>query len=376
MPGKKFMDYSKLDQKLFEIAGALETNLIKFINPQNLEEQKTRFFSVIENKIPYNPVFSYIPRNPLYAYFSMSPKLETFKNELKEMLKEIERDDLGIVFESEIIDLIEKIEVIKSIGTENFSENSKAYYGSINKTIIRQAKETIKQNTDEQETPILFEEAIQEIKKALKKDNLAYNVVIREPAGARFAVINSRKEVLINKDTKFTKEMVERLIIHEIQTHIYRYENGARQPFKILAQGFSRETTETEEGLAVCLEKLGGVSSKTQMKEYAGRLMAITHAQEKNFYETFLEMNKHFDKEAAFRLTVRAKRGIKNQEKPGAFYKDSLYFKGMLKVEEFLKKHDKKELYYGKYAIEDIPLVKSIPGLKEPKYLPEILSNN
>jgi len=26
--------------------------------------------------------------------------------------------------------------------------------------------------------------------------------------------------------------------------------------------------------------------------------------------------------------------------------------------------------YYGKYAIDDLPLVKNIPGLKEPKYLP------
>ena len=43
----------------------------------------------------------------------------------------------------------------------------------------------------------------------------------------------------------------------------------------------------------------------------------------------------------------------------------------MLKVEEFLKDHELKELYYGKYAIYDIPLVRTIPGLKEPKYFPE-----
>ena len=118
------------------------------------------------------------------------------------------------------------------------------------------------------------------------------------------------------------------------------------------------------------VEKLKGVSSKNQIKEYAGRVIAINTAQGKNFCDTFKEMENYFDKETAFRLTVRAKRGIKNQDQTGAFFKDAVYFKGMLKVEEFLKDHKIEELYMGKYSIYDIPLVKSIPGLKAPKYLP------
>ena len=368
---KRFTDYTKLDQTLFEIAGTLETNLIKFINPQNMEEQKEKFFTAIEKNEIYNPFFSYTPRNPLYAYFSMSPKLETFKNELKERLKDIEHTDLGIVFESEIIDLIEKIEMIKSIGTENFSGNTESYYENISKSEIKSAKEILQIKVEEKETIIPFDSATGAIKEFLKKKRLPYTITIREPAGSRFAVVNSRKEILINKDTVFTKEMLKRLIAHEIETHIYRYENGLRQPYKILAHGFSRETIETEEGLAACVEKLKGVSSKNQIREYAGRVIAIHTAQGKSFYETFKEMQNYFDNDAAFRLTVRAKRGIKYQDQTGAFFKDAVYFKGMLKVENFLKDRKIEELYLGKYSIYDIPLVKSIPGLKEPKYLPE-----
>lgn len=369
----KFLDYTKLDQKLFEIAGAVENNLLKFINPQNMESEKSKFFEAIMRGEAYNPVFSYAPKNPLYKYFAAGSSLSTFKSELTEMAKDVERDELGIIFDSEINDLIEKIEMVKSIGTGNFSGSTESYYGEISRAALHAAKEEITKSPTEKETPIPFKDAIDTIKAFLKKNRLRYKLVVREPAGARFAVISSRKELLVNKDTRFTKEMVERLIAHEIETHIYRYENGINQPYKILAHGFSRETTQTEEGLAACMEKLKGVGSKRQTKEYAGRLVAISEAQKKSFLETYNTMSTHFDMETAFRLTVRAKRGIESQEKAGAFYKDALYFKGMLKVEKFLKDHKPKELYYGKYAIEDIPLVKNIPGLKEPRYFPEWL---
>ncbi|VVB75670.1 Uncharacterised protein [uncultured archaeon] len=368
-------DYTKLDQKTFEIAGVIETNLLKFINPQNLNQQKLKFFEALERNEQYNPVFSYMQRNPDYSYFQAGSKLDTFKSELTELLKEVGRDELGIVFESEIIDLIEKIELIKSIGTENFSGNSEAYYGSIERISVSAAKKALQTDAKQYEERISLDTAINTIKTRLKKGKLNYKITLREPAGSRFAVINSRREILINNDTDFTKEMVARFIAHEIEAHIYRYENGFRQPYKLLAHGFSRETTETEEGLAATIEKLSGVSSEKQVKEYAGRLIAINEAQTKSFFDTYTEMAKHFDREAAFRLTLRAKRGIKDQTKGGALFKDALYFNGMLKVEEFLKTHALKELYYGKYSVHDLPLVKQLPGLKEPKYLPNCINS-
>ncbi|MEI7961814.1 MAG: tyrosine/phenylalanine carboxypeptidase domain-containing protein [archaeon] len=368
----RFNDYARLDQKLFETAGAVENNLLKFINPLNFEEEKRLFFAALKKGEEYNPIFTYSERNPSYAYFTTKSALSTFNSELCEMAKETGRDELGIIFDSEILDLQEKIEMIKSIGTANFSGNTESYYGELQYESLRLAIKTIKKNPLEKETPIEFNKAIEIIKNFLKKKRLTYKIVIREPGGARFAVINSRRELLINKDTIFTEEMVKRFIAHEIETHIYRYENGLSQPYKIFAHGFSRETTQTEEGLATCVEKMLGVSSEKQVKEYAGRLVAINTAIKNSFFKTYVEMNKYFDEENSFRLTLRAKRGILDQSKGGAFFKDALYFKGMLHVEKFLKTHEVKELYFGKYAIEDILLVKNIPGLKEPKFMPNL----
>lgn len=368
-------DYSKLDQKLFEIAGSVENNLLKFINPLNLEEQKKLFFCALESGEKYNPTFTYNQKNPAYKYFSTKSSLATFNQELNEMAKETGRDELGLIFDSEILDLQEKIEMIKSIGTDNFSGNTESYYEGLSHNALLLAMQIVKTTPVEKETPIEFGGAIKEIKEFLKNNHIAYKIVIREPAGSRFAVINSKREILINKDTAFTEEMVKRLIAHEIQTHIYRYENGLLQPYKILAHGFSRETTETEEGLAATIEKIQGVSSEKQVKEYAGRLIAIHNAAKKSFCDTFIEMEKFFDKENAFRLTLRAKRGVRDQSTGGAFFKDAVYFKGMLKVEKYIKNNSVTELYCGKYAIQDIPLVKDIPGLKKPKYLPAIKIN-
>jgi uncharacterized protein (TIGR02421 family) len=367
-----FPDYTKLDQKIFGIAGTIETNLIKSINPTNAEKERTKFFQALEKKEHYNPKYEYSTKNPLYTYFALNPKLNTHKNELIEMLKEIQRDELGVIFESKILDLLDKIEIIKSIGTENFAGNTESYYGNTDKETTKTAKEIIQKKVTEEEKSIPLEKVVPIIKEFLKKKKLDYKITIREPAGAKFAVNEATKEILINKDTVFSKKMIERLLAHEIETHLYRYENGLIQPYKILAYGFSRETTETEEGLAANIEKLKGISSEEQIKDYAGRVIAINTAQKKSFYETFEEMNKYFGKEDAFRLTLRAKRGIAEQKQKGAFTKDMLYLKGMLKVAKFLEKNKLEKLYCGKYAIEDIPLIRDIPGIKEPKYLPEI----
>lgn len=372
---RRFNDYLLVDQKLFSLAGLIETNLITLINPQNSVEQKKKFFDALEKRERFNPSFIYSSRNPVYSYFSVNPLLETYRRELKELLKELGRDELGIIFESKIIDLLDKIELIKSIGTGNFSSNSESYFGSIGKEALLAAQESVQKQVAAEEKNIPLEKAVEHIKAFLKKQRLNYRITIREPSGARFAVTEATGEILISNDVVFSKRMLERLIAHEIETHIFRYENGLRQPYKILANGFSRETTETEEGLAVCVERLKGISSDEQIKEYAGRLLAIHTAEKHDFFETFEEMNKYFDKDLAFRLVLRAKRGISRQDKGGAFFKDALYFRGMLVVQKFLLDHKIKELYYGRYSVYDLPLVRDIAGLKEPKYLPGGLKN-
>jgi uncharacterized protein (TIGR02421 family) len=370
----KFIDYKSLDQKIGEIAISTQLNILFYINPQNLDEEKEKFFQELKQGNEYNPKFLYPSKNPLYSYFAMKPTFETYKTELRELLEDIGSDCLGLLYENKILDILENIELVKSIGTPNFFENSKQVYGAVDKKLLKLAKEEINKNIrSKKEKKLSFEETKTRINNFLKRKRLNYKIELRESAGSTFAINPKEKKLSINKNAKFDEGVVKRLLAHEFETHAYRYENGAIQPYAILSQGTSKMTLETEEGLAVNVEKLKRLDVGLQLKTYAGRVLAIDLAGKKSFYQTFKELQKNFSNEEAFTLTLRAKRGTYKTSEAGAFTKDMLYFKGMFKVEKFLKEHDIKELYYGKYSIEDYSLVKGVDGLREPKYLPELL---
>ncbi len=364
-------DYKKLDQKVCQLASSTEAKLLEFISPQNIADEKNNFFEELKKNNKYEPNFIYTVRNPVYGYFNLAPKFNTYKNELKELLSEVREDSIGLIFEKKIIDLFDWIELIKSIGTEDFGNNSENYYGEVEKETLNYAKELITTQTTGEEKQLNFNEAKLIIEDFLIKKKINYKVTEKLTAGAKFSVNTRLKEINIVKNHLFSKQSLKRLIAHEIEAHIYRAENGNLQPYKIFSRGISRETLETEEGLAVYVEQKEEINIAQQLKEYAGRVIAISTAKKKGFYETFEEMRKYFDEEDSFNLTLRAKRGTKDQSKGGTFSKDALYLKGFLKVDEFLKEQSIEKLYYGKYSIYDVPLVFDVDGLKKPKHLPQ-----
>ncbi|MDD4251070.1 MAG: DUF1704 domain-containing protein [Candidatus ainarchaeum sp.] len=368
-----FVDYRGLDQKIGEISISTQLNILFYINPQNLLEEKKRFFEEIQKGNEYNPFFTYPSKNPLFSYFSMKPIFETYKQELKELLQSVGNDNLGLLCENKILDILESIELVKSIGTSNFDENSKQFYGSVDNKLLKLAKEQVeKEILPLKSEKVSFDTAITMIKNFLKNKKLNYKMEFRESAGSMFAV-NSREGILyINKDLVFNKDLVKRFIAHEIETHIYRYENGFSQPYSMFSQGTSKNMLETEEGLAVNVELLKGLEVDNSLKQYAGRVLAIHYASKESFFQTFLKLKEFFSEEDAFTLTLRAKRGTFKTSEPGAFTKDMLYYRGMFLVQDFLKNHPIEDLYYGKYSVSDIHLVKGVDGLKKPKFLPDL----
>lgn len=364
----KFYNYTVVDQKICQLASAIETNILNYTNPINLFEEKDKFFLMLKKNEIYNPEFIYSKKNPLYNYYSNNSTLTVFKNEMNELFKEIGADSLGLIFERKLLDLFDRIELIKSVGTENFSENSHGYYREITLATKKYAQEIIQKNIDSKKNIISFDESKKIMENALFDRKLKYKVVEKITPGAKVSVNIRTKELMISKQAQLSKNDLLRLIAHEIEGHIYRYENGCTQPYKIFSRGLSKETLKTEEGIAVYIEQQEEINIDEQLKQYAGRVIAIRTAEKHSFFETFEEMKKYFNEEESFNLALRAKRGTFNQEKGGAFYKDSLYLQGYLEVVEFTKDRQLKELYYGRYSINDAPLVFDVDGLKKPKY--------
>ncbi|PIZ72567.1 hypothetical protein COY07_03055, partial [Candidatus Peregrinibacteria bacterium CG_4_10_14_0_2_um_filter_43_11] len=117
-------------------------------------------------------------------------------------------------------------------------------------------------------------------------------------------------------------------------------------------------------------------SSETSKKYWpASSVIGICKAMGGSFSAIYSEVMKYgFDAERAWKVALKAKRGLADTGKPGAFTKDFVYFKGYRMILNFLKHGGQLcDLYYGKINLEDLPLIKKITGLKKPFWLPKYL---
>ena len=74
-------------------------------------------------------------------------------------------------------------------------------------------------------------------------------------------------------------------------------------------------------------------------------------------------MTQYFSKEDAYNLTFRAKENSFSRRKR-SIHKRQCVLKGLFEVKEYLKDRSIEDLFYGRYAIEDAPLVFDVDGLK------------
>ncbi len=146
------------------------------------------------------------------------------------------------------------------------------------------------------------------------------------------------------------------LIYHEIGTHALRRINYQQQPWykKKKRYGFA-PYLKTEEGLAT----MNSLMTKKQPFAYRASInyLATQMAQESSFLEVWNFVRSHIsDKERAFAMTFRKKRGLKDTQRPGGSTKDLVYFEGVIDTVEFLIANDfpMKELYFGKMSWQDI----------------------
>jgi uncharacterized protein (TIGR02421 family) len=358
------------EKELFEIIDRIETDILKFVEPVNSSVQKTRFFQALKKGHEYNPYFSYLPRNILFTYFTLSHEYSQMIKKLKEL--EFKEEGLEKLLNKKRNETIKKIELVRSIGSETFPGKSISYYGKPSRKLVKKAFEILEQEPKKDTKKRFSSERVAKyLQNMLNKKRIDWKVVLDENMSANAMVLPAEKVIKINSNETYTTREMQRLFVHEVETHAYRHLNASMQPYRLLLEGASAEWLETEEGLAVINEVLFKKSSDALIREYAGRVVAIHFATKYSFYETFKHMREYFPAEKAYKLTQRAKRGCPTAE-PGAFTKDYFYFEGMFLVKEFLESGGSlKDLYYGKVAISELETIKEAPVLKKPKYLPD-----
>jgi uncharacterized protein (TIGR02421 family) len=325
------------------------------INPNNEQAEKKKFFKskTYEPQLLYNPYKENI-------------------EQLQEELKEINPDnsEIGKLLKQSRNIYYSMLNMIKYRGDSRFTKYSILVYGIPDKELIRKAKYMLKTlKVKRTKENLTSKQVISRMRYAFMKYGFKWGIKERDMA-ASAAVKNTEKELLIKRDGKFSKKFLKRLIVHEIGTHIVRYENGSYQPYKIFMRGLPNYLM-TEEGLAVVNEEMNGCLDNTILKRYASRVVAVDMATKYGFRKVYNHLRKYLDKDLAWRTTIRVKRGLEDTSKPGGCTKDYAYLRGYFAVKKFIEDGgDIQKLYYGKIGIQHVDMLKRIDDLVEPKLLP------
>jgi len=354
-------DYPEIDRKLAFIDEKL--SILKYLRPINAKEEEERFF---QSPDTYNPQFEY-------------SELDYDSENFMSILQELKTDDtpLGQLFDKKRNELIMTILMLENRDTDDFTKYSIDLYGDVTKELLDIARTRLSEmpSSFEEEKIYTALEARRFFEETIKYYGLDWKISISEKISSQASVGKSGK-LFIRKDAVFPKSKIYGTIAHEIETHILSAENGKLQPYLLFNRGFANYL-KTQEGLAVYNQEEFIETGRKNIKYYmtAANILAVYYAHKFSFVESYQMLKKHNISDTdAFRLILKAKRGIRDTSKPGCFTKGSIYLKGALMIQDFASNGgDLKKLYVGKIALEDLDIIYAIPTLRPPTYLPKFL---
>lgn len=315
----EYADVFEIDANLDRLVRRIE--LLNYVNPQNIEKEKHRFFT---SKYVEEPQFRY-------------PKLKFDPYKLHRLffsqrLERIENDEIRKLYQDTIYYYSNMIQCIESIGNNRkFHYNSLRVYGTPTEKDVQNAKLILHFNnapvTVDMEKIFDAEEAKSYFEDFSRQYDFPLHIKFSTHIAADAMVSNASQSLLIKKNAKFSKNQLLTLANHEIGVHLVTTFNGLLQPLKIFSNGLPNNV-ETQEGLAVFSEYMSGALTLKRLKELAYRVLASDSLiKGYSFSNTFDLIHNQYklNRNDAFSITLRAHRG-------GGFTKDRLYLSGLRKI--------------------------------------------
>jgi uncharacterized protein (TIGR02421 family) len=162
--------------------------------------------------------------------------------------------------------------------------------------------------------------------------------------------------LLIPETAAIRSDRVQPLLHHEIGTHVVTYQNGARQPLKLLTIGLPGYD-ETQEGLALLAEYLTGGLDPRRLRVLAGRVVAVEKLLDgAEFLDIFesLRTDHRIPTRTAWSIAIRVVVG-------GGNVKDAIYLRGISRILELVAEGGSLDpLFVGKLALDHIPLIQEL----------------
>lgn len=331
----------EIDSYIDELVKKIE--LLSYVNPINIEEQKQKFFA---SKYLSDPNFIY----PSIDF----DKFKLHREFFSQSIEHIEDERLKNLYEEIIYCYSGLIQCIETIGEgKKFYYNSLHSFGTPTEQDVENAKFILHFDSEDQSSETFqpkynCQEAEKIFREYAKAYDFTFDIKHSSTMGAIAMVLNNIKALVINENHTFSENEMNVLTNHEIGVHMVTTMNGLLQPLKIFSHGFPNNE-ETQEGLAVFSEYMSGNLTIKRLKELAYRVIAVDSlAKGYPFSKTFRLLHNTYDleREEAFYITVRAHRG-------GGFTKDYLYLTGLKKIYDFYKQgKDLNLLLTGKVSLE------------------------
>ncbi|MDX1362968.1 MAG: flavohemoglobin expression-modulating QEGLA motif protein [Arenibacter latericius] len=309
----------EIDANLDRLVKKIE--LLTYLNPQNIEKEKQRFFA---SKYTDAPVFKY--KKLQFDPYALHQQLFSQK------VERIQDKQIRKFYQEVIYYYANMIQCIETIGQgKRFYYNSLRVYGTPTDRDVQNARFILhfkdEDTTEDMVKKYSPEDAKQYFEKYVEQYNFPLNVSYSTSIAADAMVSNNTQSLLIKKNASFSRNQILTLAHHEIGVHLVTTYNGLAQPLKVFSNGFPKNV-ETQEGLAVFSEYMGGALSLKRLKELAYRVIASDSLIKGfSFSDTFDMLHGQYklERNHAFTITMRVHRG-------GGFTKDRLYLSGLRKI--------------------------------------------
>lgn len=345
-------------KRLFEIDRNLDglirdIDLLNYLNPLNIEQEKRRFFA---SKFNEDPVFKYrkVKFNPF----------EVQREFFSQPLEDIEDRDIQQLYHDTIYEYSGLVNCIAAVGQQKkFFYNSLRIFGTPKEKDVKNAHFILHFHREEDAEDMVPRYSADEAESFFQAFGQRYNLKFRikqtnSITGGAMA-LNAAKSLVVKKNAKFSDSDLRVLANHEIGVHMLTTFNGLNQPLQIFSNGLVNNN-QTQMGLAVLSEYLSDSLSLKRLKELAYRVLASDSLIKGNsFSDTFDMLYSQFklDKEASWYITLRAHRG-------GGFTNDFHYLSGLKKIYDYYSQdRDVDLLLMGKVGLDDAPLLQKMKDL-------------
>lgn len=348
--------WHQIDNQLAEWDRQL--TLVSQLKPLQLEEEKTTFFA--------DPAYE-----PQFRYKAALPQLSEIKVGLQNLRIDI-TSPLGMLFEEKRNELVRKADVLSVVGDDDFFPKVCEDWLSLPPVEVREMAEKALRHLPDalasEKRTHSSQAAVERFQSFLKAQGLLNWQVVEKEGIVSRCVIGKNNRLLVRAGERFSDHDLKKLMAHEVETHIYSTENGKLQPYLLFRRG-TAHYLKTQEGLAVYHQNQ--VVPGTMTNAILG-FHAVMWAREMGFRQVFERLRKYVSAEEAWKMTVKAKRGMSDTSRPGAFLKNALYFWGYLEVKRYLEQGGSfEELFLGKFSLHQLELIRQVPGLKPARYLPQ-----